>query len=290
MPNRLFTRGARLFAAAFVVSLAACERVVEVDLPEGERLLVVEARVERVAGQTSGRQRVRLTTTYPYFNKAAPPPARGATVRLSDDAGNAATVVESAAEPGVYETGAFVGEPGRAYLLTIDWEGDRYEARDTMPRVAPIDTLYFAERNGVLGPREGLRATIDFRDPAGSRDYYLWDQLVDGARLIAPDSAFRIRVVASDDLIAGQRVTGFQPYDGIAVRAGQTVTVRQLGLSGQAYRYWLAVSDQTINDGSPFAVTPASVRGNVANRTHPARRALGYFFASEVAEATRTVP
>ena len=50
-----------------------------------------------------------------------------------------------------------------------------------------------------------------------------------------------------------------------------------------------ALNDQTTNDGSPFATAPASVRGNVANRTRPAHHALGYFAASEVAERTAVV-
>ncbi|MBK8060760.1 MAG: hypothetical protein IPK33_23560 [Gemmatimonadetes bacterium] len=82
----------------------------------------------------------------------------------------------------------------------------------------------------------------------------------------------------------------FQPYGGISVAPGQVVTVRQIALSDAGYRYYVALTDQVVNDGSPFAVATASVRGNVANRTRPARRALGYFMAGEVSEATRTVP
>ena len=42
--------------------------------------------------------------------------------------------------------------------------------------------------------------------------------------------------------------------------------------------------------GSPFAVPPASRRGNVANLTRPAEPALGYFLAVEVHERTARVP
>ncbi len=190
----------------------------------------------------------------------------------------------------MYESPPFAAELRRRYTVHIDWQGDRYEGSDVLNAVAPIDSLYFLERNSPLGPREGLRATIDTFDPAGERNYYLWDQLVDGVRLIAPDSTFRIRVIANDDLVEGQQVREYQPYGGIPVSAGQLVTVRQIALSEVAYRYYLALSDQVSNDGSPFSVAPASVRGNVANRTRPDHRALGYFMAGEVAEATRRVP
>jgi hypothetical protein len=282
-------RGVRRGAYALAVTLAACERVVEVNLPSGERSLVVEARLERVQGRPDGRQRVRLTATDRYFSNAAPPPARGAVVRVVDDAGAVVSFAESPDSAGVYTAAGLVPTVGRRYTLVVDWEHERYEASDVVAPVAPIDSLYFAERKGTLGPRDGLRATIDVRDPPGVRSYYLWDQLVDGARLVVPDSTFHGRVVGADDLVDGQRVAGLQPYGGVVVRRGQVVTVRQAGLSETAYRYYVALNDQTTNDGSPFATAPASVRGNVANRTRPAHRALGYFAASEVAERTAVV-
>lgn len=284
-------RVAMLRAALLLVPLtAACERVVDVELPQGERYLVVEGRIEKVQGQSAVVQRVKLTTTDAYFSDSAPPPALGATVRVTDDAGGSLTFTPSATEPGVYESAAFAAELQRRYTVQIDWEGDRYEGSDVLHAVSPIDSLYFLERNTPVGPREGLRATIDTFDPPGERNYYLWDQLVDGVRLIAPDSSFRIRVIANDDLVEGQPVREYQPYSGMPVNAGQLVTVRQIALSETAYRYYLALSDQVSNDGSPFSVAPASVRGNVANRTRPAHRALGYFMAGEVSEATRLVP
>jgi hypothetical protein len=270
--------------------LTACERVVDVDVAAGDRLLVVEGRLERVLGTAAVPQRVRLTTTDAYFSNAAPPPAAGAAVRVTDDAGTTLTYAASPNEPGLYLSPPFAAQVGRRYTLHVTWEGEQYEASDRLESVAPIDSLYFMERNSVIGPREGLRATIDTRDPAGQRNYYMWDQLVDGVRLIAADSAFKARVIANDDLVEGKQVSEFQPYGGISVAPGQVVTVRQIALSDAGYRYYVALTDQVVNDGSPFAVATASVRGNVANRTRPARRALGYFMAGEVSEVTRTVP
>jgi hypothetical protein len=273
-----------------LVVMTACERVVNVDLQEGPKRLVVEARIERVRGKVSGVQRIRLTTTQPYFSTTAPPPARGAVVRVTDGTGQVTAFTEVASEPGTYATSALVATVGTSYTLTIDFEGERYQATDQMQSVVPIDSLYFDAPTGFFGPQEKPRATIDFRDPEGVRNFYLWDQFTDGVRLSTPDSSFRIRVVASDEVIDGQEVTGFQPYGGIVVEPGQVILVRQVALSEQAYRYYFALSDQTSNDGSPFAVTPASVRGNVANVTRPSHLALGYFIAAEVAEARATVP
>jgi hypothetical protein len=218
------------------------------------------------------------------------PPARGAAVRVTDDAGRVVAFVESATEPGTYTTSDLVGVIDRRYSLRIDYQGERYEATEPLNGVAPIDSLYFRDRTTQSGPKDGLRATIDFRDPPNTKNFYLWDQYVNGQRLVVPDSSFKTRVVAQDDGLDGRTVREFQPYDGIPVARGASVVVRQMALSEAVFRYFRALSDQSSNDGSPFAVPLASVRSNIANLTRADHRALGYFMATEVAEARSTVP
>lgn len=275
------------------ITLAACERVVEVDVTEGPVRLVVEARIEarsEASGNLAeGRQAIHLTTTAPYFDNASPPPAREAEVQVADDLGRTVRFAESRT-PGVYMTDSLVAVPGRTYTLRIRWRGDVYEAQDHLETVAAIDSLYFVARARRDPATDGVRATLDLRDPPQVRNYYLWDQWVDGVRQVTPDTAFRLRVVASDELYDGRRVRGLQPFDGVAVRSGQEVRVRQYSISETIWRYYEALNQQTDGDGSPFSVPPSSVRGNVANLTRPTARALGYFSATAVSERVRRVP
>ena len=270
-----------------VLALAACERVVDLEVPEGPRRLVIEARLERVIGRVNGNQSITLSTTAPYFSDAPPPPATGATVRVTDDAGLAVTFVETA--PGRYTTNQLTVRIGAQYRLTILYEGQSYESTETAQSVAPIDSLYLeSPRPGRFSGTEGVRATIDLVDPPGLGNFYLWDQFIDGVRVLGPDSSFKYRMVAMDDAVDGLTITGFQPYEGIDIPVGSTVLMRQIGLSERMYRYYFAFSDQVSADGSPFAVPPASIRGNVSNLSDPSRFPLGYFYAAEVAEATAT--
>jgi hypothetical protein len=266
-----------------LLALSACERVVSVRLNEGEKRLVVQARIERVRNNVTGSQAIRLSQTNAYFDPSAPPPATGASVQVTDDQGTVVSFAES--PPGVYTTSALVGVVGRTYTLSIVLQGQRYEATEQLLPVAPIDTLYFGPPEQDFGG-EGLRATIDFREPGGVDNWYLWEQFVNGKRVLGPDSAFRAPVAASDLGLDGLHLVGFQPFGGMPVVAGQQVLVRQLALSERAYSYFVALGEQTANDGSPFAVPPSSVRGNVRNLTTPLRPALGYFIATEVSEAS----
>lgn len=277
----------RPLVAALTLVLSGCERIVELDIPEGTRRLVVEARLERVIGAVSGDQAIVLSTTAPYFSNAPQPAATGAIVRVTDEAGRVVTFQE--ASPGRYTTSALPVDVGMTYVLTIDWEGDRYESTETAQPVARIDSLYLASpQPGRFAGTEGVRATIDLTDEAGVRNFYLWDQFIDGTRVLGPDSTFKYRIVAPDQAFDGLTIEGFQPYEGVDIPAGSTVLMRQVGLSENLYRYYFALSDQVSSDGSPFAVPPASVRGNVTNATDPTRFALGYFHAAEVSEARLT--
>ena len=190
---------------------------------------------------------------------------------------------------GTYATDRLVITAGRRYTLSINFESQQYQATEQAQPVVPIDSLYFdAPKPGRFSGTGGLRATIDLVDTPNVRNFYLWDQFVDGVRQLGPDSSFKLRVAALDDGFDGLPITGFQPYEGIDIRPGSTVLMRQIALSENMYRYYFALSDQVGADGSPFSVPPSSVRGNIANRTDPSRLPLGYFYVSEIAEARAT--
>lgn len=271
-----------------LAAVTACERVVGIEVAEGPERLVVEARLEAMRGLTVSTQEIRLSTTAPYFSNTTTPPATNAVVEVLDDQNARVRFTEAA--PGIYRTGELALTVGRSYTVQIRWKGDLYEATERLIEVAPIDSLYFRARPNRNAATDGVRATIDLRDPAGTTNYYLWDQFIDGVRSVSPDTAFRVRVIGSDELLNGRRIRAFQPFDGITVRSGQEVRIRQYSISEAMWRYYQALGQQTDGDASPFGVPPASVRGNVANLTRPEARALGYFSVSQVAERVARVP
>lgn len=273
------------------VAGAGCTRVVELDLPEGPRRLVVEGRLELRVGDQLGDQVIHLTTTDAFTNTTAPPPATGAVVRVTDDAGQTFSFAELTSSPGRYATTGLVPLVGARYTLTLDFEGDRYQASHQLLAVAPIDSLYFVyEEEGLAQGDSGFRATIDYTDPVGSGNFYLWELIVDGKQRIAADPGLRFRAIGEDRFYDGGQVVGYQPYDEEVVEPGQIVTVRQIALSEAAYRYYFALFEQTTGTGGPFSVPPASVRGNITNLTNPGRFPLGYFLTAQVRERASAVP
>jgi hypothetical protein len=288
-------RTCRIALAAALLTTVGCERVVDITVPTMDTQLVVTGRLELVRGAPSGRQVITLTTSAPYFQTAGPPPARGAQVSVTDSRGVTTLFREQASAPGVYSTDSLVPVLNRRYTLRVRWNNENFEGSDSLLPVAPIDSFYFAARTGLFAPPDaarepGPRATVDFRDPPGVENYYVWDQFVDGTRLVEADTAFRYRPMERDAFFNGANVRGYQPYSGVALRAGQTVRLRHMSMSEQGYRYYLSLNNVTLGDGSPFSIPPASLRGNVANLTRPGESALGYFLAAEVDERVGRVP
>ncbi len=272
------------------VAAAGCERVVTISAPEGEKLLVVEARLEQVAGVVSGVQRVKLTTTDAVFSKTAPPPARGAIVRVADDSGRVVAYSELPAEPGVYATSALIATAGRRYTLRITYAGNEYSSTELLRPAVPIDSMYFTRRLTQIGPASGLRATLVISDPPVINNYYLWDQFIDGRRLFSDDTAGFFKIVSDDEFFDGGTVRDFQPFGGIVVKSGELITVRQSSISQEATKYFSALNTQVNSDGSPFGTAPASLRGNVTNLSRPGVPALGFFVVAGVSVLSRRVP
>ena len=279
-------RGWVRFAAVFgCLVAAACERIVDVEIPAPEPVLVVEGRIELVKEAPSGTQKIRLRTTDAFFSNRRTPPATGAIVTVTDGAGVEHAFMET--EPGHYVTLDLHARLGETYTLAIDYEGDRYAASASLLPVAPIDSLYFIYEEATLViDNEGYRAAIDYTDPPGGPQFYLWEQFIDGVNEPPPSSGNQFNLVSRDDLYDGRPVIGFEPLNEVVIEPGEHVMIRQISLSRRGYDYYYAIFEQSgLGSGPAFSVPPATIRGNVANITRPGRSPLGFFEAAEVSVA-----
>ncbi len=287
---RVFSRPIRWLALGAVVLSTGCTRVVELDLPEGPRRLVVDARIERRNWGNPREQRISLTTTGAVTGTGLTPAATGAVVRVFGLAGESYLFEERQRGTGEYVHPDFLPIVGRRYTLQIDYQGDRYRAMSTLLPVAPIEGLYFVHQEASIGSDAGYRAVIDYTDPAGISNYYFWELSVDGRRRAQIDPGTRFRILSDDRFYDGGRVAGYTPFDDEVLLPGQMVQIRQVALSEEAYRYYFVLLEQMTGGGNPFAAPPVSVRGNVVNLTTPSLVPLGYFLATESFGASAIVP
>ncbi len=281
----------RLLLAAVLTFAFGCTRVVDLGIDEGPVRLVIEGRIELIKGDGIGEQHIRLSTTDGFASAGHPPAVTGATVTVTDDRGRVFAFSESAPMPGTYLATGLIPAIGGRYTLAVRFRGDRYTATDQVRSVSPIDSLYFVyqDKNAIRGDA-GFRSAIDYADPPGKGDYYLWELMVNDSLRLSRDRGNRFRVISEDRFYDGGRVVGYQPFDEEIVETGQRVLMRQLALSEASYRYYAALFEQSTGGGSPFSTPPASVRGNGANLDNPSLYPLGYFLAAEVSERRSVVP
>lgn len=270
-----------------------CERIVDIDVPDPDLLLVVEGRIERLRTGEPSIQWVRLTQTAPAIGSGALPPARGAAVSVTDGSGLTVPFSEVPGDPGLFQSAPFLPSVGQTYTLHIEHEGDSYRAAHVLRPVPPIDSLYFEYRdaNELFGDSAGYRAVVDYTDLPASEDYYYWEVLIGGELMLVPDAENEFSLLSSDETYPGGTITGFVPNEDAVVGPDEEVEVRQYALTRETFDFIRAVLTRSgAGDGSPFAVPPASIRGNVSNVTDPSRPALGHFFAAEVAVARASGP
>jgi hypothetical protein len=271
------------FACLSILLCLSCTDVIEVNLDEGAVHLVVEGRLELIKASSFGYQSIRLTTTAPYFSNEPAPAARGARVAVSVS-GRTYPFTESATVPGLYETDSLYAEVDQWYTLSIDWEGDHYEGTEQLAPVAAIDSIYQIFAEETVFDEAGIRVRIDYVDPPDEENYYYWLMYKNGEYLLNPNPGTRNDLLSSDEFYDGQKIIGKEPNTEVTLTAGDTVLVRQIGLTEAAFVYHDLLYEQT--GGTGFVETPSTpIRGNIRNMTRPTLYPLGYFRASEVSEA-----
>ena len=265
----------------------SCEQVVDLDLGEPSRKLVVEGRVEKSLSGTITEQTIRLSVVSDFFTNQAPPAAFGAEVWVETGQGERYDYSERA--DGIYVNSELQGIVGETYTLNIIWEGDTYQGTEVLEPVVPIDSIYQVEAEANLFEDGGIKLAINFTDPGGEQNFYFWETFVAGELRVLPDPGNKNNLIANDDFFDGQQVEGYFPNEELVVEVGELALVRQFGLTENVYRYYFALYDQAGKTGSILDTPPAPVRGNIVNLNNPEEFPLGYFYATEVAERTRVI-
>ena len=268
-------------------TLTSCQQVIDLELETAARKLVVEGRVEKARVGTIPEQVVRLTQVSDFFLNQAPPAATGAEVWVEDGKGARYDYTERTA--GIYVNTELQGEVGETYTLNIRWEEQSYQGSETLIGVPPLDSLYQVEAEQNLFEDGGLKAAINFTDPAEEANFYFWETYVDGELQVLPDPGNKDNLITKDDFFDGQQVVGYFPNEELVVEIGQQVVVRQLGLGATVYQYYFALYDQAGRTGSVIDTPPAPVKGNIVNLSSPGDFPLGYFYATEVTERSMVV-
>ncbi|AEV99264.1 hypothetical protein A4D02_32200 [Niastella koreensis] len=271
-------------------SLTACERVIDLNLPDGSGLPYVDAWIT----DQPGVQTIKFLKATEYQSQTDAEAIGDAQITVTD-------VTAGKSYPFTYANGAYnydagtdhIGVVGHNYKLSINWKGEQFEATDTLKRSSIIDSLTSEYKEVDGGDKAGYYVKLYAHDPVGAVDftwirtyrngqlnYYVGemlsadgtfgegtDNISDGFTFIPP---FRDGVTSGD-----------KPYD-----KGDVVKVLFRSLSKPSYQFMEQVQTQLTNDGL-FGKVLTNVPANVFNLQSTSKTKIYGWFGT-VAEISAT--
>lgn len=274
----------------------ACEDEIDVNLEEGAPLLVVDAWVN----DKPEDQVILLSFTQSYFADGDAPRVTGALVSIRDNEGTVFAFTER--NDGEYvwsptpDTPSF-GQIGNSYTLSVETNGDLYQAFSRMNRVAEVDSVTFTFEEETVFQPDSYIGEFWARDLDGPGDAYWIRTYKNGEFLnlpsdinIAFDAGFsegdfdgitflppiREGINPQDEDEDGDNLSPYVP--------GDSVYVEIHSITPEAFDYLNEVSIQTDRPGGfpelfsdPLANVPTNIQ--VVNGEN---NAVGFFNVSAV--------
>ena len=252
---------------SFITS--SCEDVIEVDVPSSSPKLVIEASINWFRNFNGISQNIKLSLTAPFFNNDIPP-ANGATVIITDGSNNIYNFIEDG-NTGIYWNNSFNPVINQTYNLPVTYNGETYQANETLKSVSSITRVEQKNNGGFSGDEIELKAY--YIDPEDEENYYLFEFINVKTGTIDLE-------VYDDEFTNGNEIFGF--YSEEDLESGDEIDIRIYGVSERFYEFMFILLQQNDEDGGdPFEVQPATIRGNCVNTTKPDNFPLGFFRVSQ---------
>ncbi|WP_343486055.1 DUF4249 family protein [Allomuricauda sp. d1] len=268
MKNLCFT----LFAA---LALLSCEEAINLDLPNSEPRLVIDALLgySKADPDSTTIGEVRLTLTAPFLAESVPI-AVGAQVEIIDETSQEAFVLGERV-PGVFSENLPQLRPNRDYTLRVVYQNEEYKATEQLNGAAFIDSI--EQGDGFLNDEEKETETIvTFTDIPNQRNYYLFSFGGDDF------------LVTDDEFYQNSQLTFSFFYEDL--EPGDLAIITLIGIDADFARYAdLALTQASGEAGSAFSVPAATVRGNIINATDAENFPFGYFALGEFDVTTLTI-
>lgn len=247
---------------------SSCNRVVDLKLGNDTGRLVVEGNITNI----KGTQTVKLSQNVSFNTTNTYPAVSGATVTISDNAGNKYALAEAPA--GTYSVSQLAAVAGNVYTLNILTNGKTYTAASTMPALITLDSI--TSKNTVINSSKNRKQiTVHYQDPIGVANQYRFVMYVNGVQV---KSVFAY----NDDFNDGKYTHTDLRQTDIDIYPGDTVRVEMQCIDKSIYTYWYTLMQQQPN-GPGGGVTPTDPPTNITPET------LGYFSAHTTQTLTLVV-
>ena len=266
-----------------MLAMSACEEKIDLNLTPNKPLLVVEAYINNIQSQYNY---VVLTRSQDYFSpNLNNVPVQNAAVFITEgmvtSSGGYAwdtssrvqltelnnPLVPPAFRQGVYFDPRIVSDPnaalrgmiGKAYLLEIEAEGQRYSAITSLPTPIEIDSLTFGFESVNDSNERRVRITNHYQDPdtLGNSQLYYWIEN-DDRNSFGWGGIDKSRFPGKDDQTNGQYIRLTHPN---RFEVPDTIDYYMASVNKDVYNFWESY-DEARNNGGPFS-TPVQLKSNL---------------------------
>lgn len=284
-----------------VLLLAACEDVIEVDVPTEAPRLLVEGLIRVDEQEAFVPVRIALKETNSFFEELPVTQAENVIISTErfDAEGNLIEILTSSLAEEAPGTGIYIPDPNATFdqriptvfldknvrfTLQLRHKGRQYLAQTNYVPVVPIDFLL--QGNATLFEGDETEVIVAFTDPPVVRNYYLFD--------FGP-AAFQL---TEDTFYQGQFFQFSYFYED-PVEVGTELEISIMGADQTFYNYMDLLITQSGDQQGVFQTPVATARGNVVdvtdidnqdrvdNADRPEVFPLGYF--AIVQEQVRTL-
>lgn len=261
--------------------LISCEEVVDIDLPEEEPRLVIDANIQWEKGTSGASQSVLLSTSTPFYNTDFVPVTNAQVVIQNTNTLEEFTFVHTA--NGLYETNAFVPVINDEYKLNILHNGEEYEAIESLVPVTDISRIEQSRVDGISGD-DVVNIEVFTNDIANKENYFYFEFNLANElpNLLVYDDEFQD---GNEIGFIYRRV--FFGLDDFVV--GDQVNMVYQGISKSFFNYMELLLEQSETAGDPFASVPVQLNGNGNNLTSPSRKPYGFFRLGEIEREQITI-
>lgn len=245
----------------------SCEKVIDLDLKEGKKELVVDAAIDWVQGTSGAIQKIELSKTSAYF-KDENPRASGASVTVSNTKNKIFTFKEES--EGVYVCRNFEPKYEEVYTLQIKYENINYKSVDTLRKPMKVYDVVQSDTGGVENEDKEVRVYFTTEDTQSTQYFLVEARDKDNVlpfHFVLNGNDFKDRkyvvLGSSEDWVKGDKLH-FKIY-----HISETYFNYMSRLLAVAGKY----------GGKPLTTPPAKVQGNIVNIANSKENPLGAFRA-----------
>lgn len=260
-----------LLFISFSFILQSCEEVIDLDIDQYEKRLVIDA---NIFADESTNNKIRLFYSAPFYADRYEY-ISDAIVTITDKSTNTLYTFNYSND-GWYENSAFDPIVETEYTLNVTINDKIYEAT-TIVTIAPeIEKVEQFDNAGFTGDQYEIR--FYFYDNEETEDYYLIN-VTDGEN---GEYAF-----SSDQLRNGNLMYDLNFVDKDS--KGKTLYFALASISKDYYNYLNKLTTNAATQGNPFATPSGALKGNIINLSNKNEYPLGYFHIAKRSKAEHTI-